>query len=602
MSDEREHTSWKEWLGVYADLFQIGAGLIAVLSLILYLSGALPGPVALFIGGICIGAFLFLIIGQQFVSNNRPIESIGAHLPNEPKASGGRPPKRIQTEFERLHGLAERDKTEIDKYVVVRDPAVNYDGINADPPYIDITFKVLNYSIHRISIYPNDPIGSVYWNSQEISGNLKMKAPIENLSRGDGFMMLALKQWVSREEIPHLINPLIDSEQDSVLKFDEVLITIRGADDSLGVEPRRLRLPPIPIKETYPINLRVEELKNRIKELELELEEEVKKTRFEANQKDALRAHRDSIESELGAYKWLHEMAAKQAKDISKYVVVKKAYFCYHKLKESIPYIVFGVDIRNNSVFEITIEDEMRGAIKLAGEPFLREKQMIYNPGAIRPMSKGTLTIKQRLSPEEAALIQTCEDGMHGAFYYMDELIIMIGEGTQFPKYERARLMLPQSVGHRDNWLSNVAKFDKENFSKVVQVRHATWNPHYMSEEIPYTEFTFTVFNASVYELSVLETVGGYIQFASNRLGGHLRLAESSARKLRHGETARIRVIQWLSAEEVAAISIAPEVDMRFAFSVKKLFVLVDSEDGEGIKPAPLSFPFGIYKNSTSYS
>jgi hypothetical protein len=104
MSDEREQLGFRDWLGLYSDLFEVIAGIGAVASLLLWLLGVLPGPVALFIGGICIGAFLFLMIGQQFVSNNRPIESIGAHLPNVPRDPEEMPLKRTQADFERQEG------------------------------------------------------------------------------------------------------------------------------------------------------------------------------------------------------------------------------------------------------------------------------------------------------------------------------------------------------------------------------------------------------------------------------------------------------------------------------------------------------------------
>ncbi len=146
----------------------------------------------------------------------------------------------------------------------------------------------------------------------------------------------------------------------------------------------------------------VEGLNIRIKELEGELKEETKKYKFELSQKEGLREYRDSLESRLGAHKWLHEMAQIQAHDIGSYVKVEKVYFCYHKLKDTIPLIIFGVDIYNKSVFNIVIEDVVEGHIEIAGKPLLRDKRLIYNQGIISSSSKGTLTIEQRLSPEEA--------------------------------------------------------------------------------------------------------------------------------------------------------------------------------------------------------
>lgn len=160
-----------------------------------------------------------------------------------------------------LHDLAERDKREIDKYVVAKDPSVHYGGLRADLPYIVITFRVFNYSIHPISIDPKDVKGSIYRNEQELSGNLKMEGDVINLSRDGSHWELAIKQWIDPIEAELLVNPLRDIQ----LKFDKLKIIIKGGDGTSGIEPRRLRLPSaIPVAETWPPNIRVNELKTRI--------------------------------------------------------------------------------------------------------------------------------------------------------------------------------------------------------------------------------------------------------------------------------------------------------------------------------------------------
>jgi hypothetical protein len=156
-----------------------------------------------------------------------------------------------------------------------------------------------------------------------------------------------------------------------------------------------------------------------------------------------------AFDEEKNSLAWLYAIANEQSWDISDYVVVEKVYFCYHKLTDPIPLIVFGVDIFNKSVFNITIEDAMQGEIGIAGKPLLRDKRVIYNP-KISPISKASLTIEQRLSPEEADLIAKCDNDVFGSFFYFDKLIIMIGGGTQFPHFERRRLTLPNFIGSND--------------------------------------------------------------------------------------------------------------------------------------------------------
>src|SRR5947209_6048827 len=96
-------------------------------------------------------------------------------------------------------------------------------------------------------------------------------------------------------------------------------------------------------------------------------------------------------------YDWLVSLATVQANDIEDYVVVEQIRFCYHDFTAPIPFLIFGVDIRNKSVFDITIENVIEGHIRLAGEYLRAEKELIHNP-KISPSGKESLTIKQRLS------------------------------------------------------------------------------------------------------------------------------------------------------------------------------------------------------------
>ena len=205
----------------------------------------------------------------------------------------------------------------------------------------------------------------------------------------------------------------------------------------------------------------ISEQKDRIKELEevkAALERGIAKTgeqhRIEigrlqhSEQTHSIRA--DMKQGLLAQYQWLHTLAAVQANDISDYVVVERLYFCYHELTGDLPFIVFGVDIFNKSVFNVTIENSINGHIEIAGKPLLRDKRFTHNPSKISPMSKGELTIEHRLSPEEAALIARRDKDIFGSFFYFDKLVVMIGGGTQFPSFERTQLRLPQFLGSND--------------------------------------------------------------------------------------------------------------------------------------------------------
>jgi hypothetical protein len=132
---------------------------------------------------------------------------------------------------------------------------------------------------------------------------------------------------------------------------------------------------------------------------------------------------------------------------------VAQVRYCFYELNAPIPYVNFAVDIRNNSVFDITIEEAIVGYIRLAGERLRGEKELVHHP-KMSPSGEGSLTLKQRLLPEEGNLVAYCESQALGAIYYFEELVIMIASRTEFPQFERTRLKLPQHIGSKDTPLS----------------------------------------------------------------------------------------------------------------------------------------------------
>ena len=196
-------------------------------------------------------------------------------------------------------------------------------------------------------------------------------------------------------------------------------------------------------KKEYDNSIRQRE--KTIRQLQNDVQDHYVRAEFREREIEALQAN----------YGWLHEMAEAQAKDIGSCVMVERVRFCYHEFIAPIPYLIFAVDIRNKSVFGITIEDEMKGHIKIAGERLLGEKELIDNP-KISPSGMGSLTIKQRLSPTEVNLVAVCEKEPLGAFYYFDKLEIMIAARTELPYFDRTPLNLPQHISSKDDEIAQL--------------------------------------------------------------------------------------------------------------------------------------------------
>ena len=198
-----------------------------------------------------------------------------------------------------------------------------------------------------------------------------------------------------------------------------------------------------------------EDLTKRIEELEHE------KTALEKARDGAIKAHEEARgeierlqrqaetqsvqisvrEGLLEKYKWLHERADTQSKDISNYIELVEIRWCYEELDTGLTRTVFALDIFNKSVFGITIEKEVGGLIYFAGTDLLEKKSILNDPVRCKSASKASITIEQRLSPSEVHLIKTSDRRMDG--FNIEHLVITIKGNEGFP-LQPQRLQITQ--------------------------------------------------------------------------------------------------------------------------------------------------------------
>lgn len=250
-----------------------------------------------------------------------------------------------------------------------------------------------------------------------------------------------------------------------------------------------------------------EKLENRIKELEqikTALESTVKDRArtIEQHGTEIARLRRNLETQHVGfefreqalnnlkaQYGFLHDMADKQAKDISSYLEAI-AYFCYYTAEDHLPRFVFGVDIYNKSVFDIAIEDVMEDYVYIGGHELRGSKKIISKSDKIHPSTKGYLTIEQWIPPEQIEIVTKCLNSQLGAFFYLDKLKIMVKGATQFP-IERAHLKLQENICSKDRKDGAAAESQKRklifeinenqtqvHFSGGSQVRRIEANVH----------------------------------------------------------------------------------------------------------------------------
>jgi hypothetical protein len=215
------------------------------------------------------------------------------------------------------------------------------------------------------------------------------------------------------------------------------------------------------------LNKRIEELEQKTVALEAASDVDAKTiehsgreaTRWQKKVQD-VNATLDFRERELSElktrYKRLHEMADTQSKNISDYVVVEDAYFCYQQLTKPMLKSVLGLDILNRSVFSITVEETTEGYIDFEGTR-LKGQILLVSSRTVPPASNASITIEQRLHREEADLIASTNP--KGGTFYLDRLVITIKGGEGCPQVEPQ----PLSITRRDIRTDRLRQADERN-------------------------------------------------------------------------------------------------------------------------------------------
>jgi len=145
---------------------------------------------------------------------------------------------------------------------------------------------------------------------------------------------------------------------------------------------------------------------------------------------------------------WLHDVADTQNADISRYVRVQGCSMGEKRLTEPVPSVQFHFSFSNESVFALSIEDEIRGyiAFETQHQPQRLVGPMILITNDFKDVPHrewGTITIELRLSREEAALIMQ-SNHVHDAVFSFRWLELTLRGGKRFPGVSPQRLILSE--------------------------------------------------------------------------------------------------------------------------------------------------------------
>lgn len=102
---------------------------------------------------------------------------------------------------------------------------------------------------------------------------------------------------------------------------------------------------------------------------------------------------------------WLHKIADRNRKAITRYLKVEKCRLSGHALLDTAPYIDFSITLRNLSVFTLKIDESIQGSIDLNKQHLSKEVKLRVGVEGWGYASKAILIIRQWLSKEEAVCI-----------------------------------------------------------------------------------------------------------------------------------------------------------------------------------------------------
>ncbi len=104
-----------------------------------------------------------------------------------------------------------------------------------------------------------------------------------------------------------------------------------------------------------------------------------------------------------------------------------------------------------------------------------------------------------------------------------------------------------------NSWLQTIAIREANAIHVVVRVLDCTLLYKDMDSEAPYVNFNFHLLNMSVYSVCIEKAIGGWVDFAGSRLGGHVKRTDQND-DFTHGQDSCVVVTQWLSKEDVTMI------------------------------------------------
>ncbi len=134
----------------------------------------------------------------------------------------------------------------------------------------------------------------------------------------------------------------------------------------------------------------------------------------------------------------------------------------------------------------------------------------------------------------------------------------------------RTQAASSQSATVHNGLLGRIANEDQASIDKAVKVCDIKCTPHFENGSAPYLEFSFLVFNISIFEITIDDDVTGYITFHGQKFHHPIQMQENHVKELSIRSLASYVLHQPVTEQEAAAIENADE-NWLFWFSELKV-------------------------------
>jgi len=159
---------------------------------------------------------------------------------------------------------------------------------------------------------------------------------------------------------------------------------------------------------------------------------------------------------------------------------IVRVFYCFEQLDEPMPYINFGIDLCNDTVFEIVIE-KVEGYIEFEDRRLKGEITAFDKPVKIAPMtSYASITISQFITETEKPALLAARQSLRGANFRVSNLEISFKGGENAPEIKFRKLEI-----HREYAEESEIREIVELREEIVRLRR-----EHKAEAESLTEFT----------------------------------------------------------------------------------------------------------------